>query len=79
MPVEVHMRIDDEEDEEEDDTHLSVRLGRKSQGQLPLHEKRNRHWRHRNMEATDVTYNSTFSDPPNDDLSPLNYFEKFID
>jgi hypothetical protein len=31
------------------------------------------------MEATDVTYNSTFSDPPNDDLSPPNYFEKFID
>jgi hypothetical protein len=31
------------------------------------------------MEATDVTYNSTFFYPPNDDLSPLNYFEKFID
>jgi hypothetical protein len=31
------------------------------------------------MEATDVTYNSTFSDPPNDDLSQPNYFEKFID
>ena len=26
-----------------------------------------------------MTYNSTFCDPPNDDLSPLNYFEKFID
>jgi hypothetical protein len=26
-----------------------------------------------------VTYNPTFSDPPNNDLSPPNYFEKFID
>ena len=26
-----------------------------------------------------VQCNSTFSDPPNDDLSPRNYFEKFID
>jgi hypothetical protein len=31
------------------------------------------------MEATDVTYNSTFSDPPNDDLIPPNYFENLFD
>jgi len=82
MPVEIHMRNDDddeEEDEDEDDTPLSVRLGRQNQGEQPIHEIRNRRWQHKNMEARDVTYNSTFSDPPNDDLSPLNYFEKFID
>ena len=52
-------------------THPCVRLGRQNQGKQPIHEIRNRRWRHKNMEATDVTYNSTFSDPPNDDLSPL--------
>ena len=43
MPVEVHMRNDEEEDE--DDIPLCVRLGRQSQGQLPIHEIRNRRWR----------------------------------
>jgi hypothetical protein len=67
------------DEEDEDDTPLSVRLGRQNQGQLPIHEIRNRRWRHTNMETTDVTYKSTFSDTPNGDLSPPNYIEKFID
>jgi hypothetical protein len=40
VPVETHMR----NDEDEDDTLLSVRLGRQNQGQLPIHEIRNLHW-----------------------------------
>jgi hypothetical protein len=38
VPVETHMRNDEED---EDDTPLRVRLGRQNQGQLPLHEIRN--------------------------------------
>jgi hypothetical protein len=72
------MRNDDE-DEYEGVTPLSVRCGRQNQNEVPIHEIINRCWRHRNIEATDVTYNSTFSDPQNDDLRPLNYFEKLID
>ena len=77
VPVEIHM-IQDDEEEDLDDTPLTVQLGRQNQSELPIHEVRNRYWRHKSMEPIDVTYNSTYSDPPND-VSPLNYFEKFID
>ena len=39
MPVEIHMRNDDNE-EDEDDTPLSVRLGRQNQGEQPIRDKK---------------------------------------
>jgi hypothetical protein len=50
VPVEVQMRNDNDEG----DTPLSVKLGSKNQGELPIHEI-NQCWRHKNMEATYVT------------------------
>lgn len=81
VPLEVHGRNEDDEvsDVDEDDMPLSLRLERLNQDKTPEHVTRNQRWRHKNMEAVDVSYNVAFTDPPIEDLSPLNYFEKFID
>jgi hypothetical protein len=69
----------DEKDEEENDTTLIVRLSIQNQSEVPTHEGRNRCWRHKSMEPIHLTYNFTYSDPPNDNISLFNYFEKFTD
>jgi hypothetical protein len=75
VPVEIHMINDDEE---EDDTPLIVRLSKQNQIEVPTHKGRNRCWRHKSMEPIHLTYNSKYSDPPNDDISPLNYLKNLL-
>ncbi|PSN34131.1 hypothetical protein C0J52_27492 [Blattella germanica] len=80
VPREFNVIINSDSD---DDTPLSVRLeNQQSQMRelhIPIQQRKDCCWRHRNMERVNTQCDVSLSEPPLENLTPLDYFTMFVD